>query len=138
MKFLVLDANILIRSVLGSRVSSLITNMSQEVEFFTPDICLEDAQKYLPELMAKKGIPSQNVLKILDEILECVHVISPDVYKKYEKQAKGRIQIRDVDDWPIVACALALNCPIWTEDTDFFGTGIAIWTTDRVQLYITE
>ncbi|MCA0306243.1 MAG: hypothetical protein LCH87_02525 [Actinobacteria bacterium] len=28
-----------------------------------------------------------------------------------------------------------LNCPIWTE-TDFFGTGILTWTTDRVQLYL--
>ena len=27
-------------------------------------------------------------------------------------------------------------CPVWTEDTDFFGTGIATWTTDRVELYL--
>jgi hypothetical protein len=27
---------------------------------------------------------------------------------------------RNEDDWPVLATALALNCPIWTEDADFF------------------
>ncbi|WP_455227346.1 PIN domain-containing protein [Lautropia mirabilis] len=27
-------------------------------------------------------------------------------------------------------------CPIWTEDQDFFGTGVPTWTTDRVELYL--
>lgn len=34
--------------------------------------------------------------------------------------ALARIGPRDPDDWPILACALALNCPIWTEDRDFY------------------
>jgi len=28
-----------------------------------------------------------------------------------------------------------LSCPVWTEDADFFGTGVATWTTDRIALY---
>jgi len=36
---------------------------------------------------------------------------------------------------PIVATALTLNCPIWTEDQDFFRTGIPTWTTDRIHIY---
>jgi hypothetical protein len=31
---------------------------------------------------------------------------------------------------------MTLGCPIWTEDTDFFGTGVAIWTSDRIALYL--
>jgi hypothetical protein len=31
-----------------------------------------------------------------------------------------------------------LGCPIWTEDTDFFGCGVATWTTDRVEIYLAE
>ena len=38
----------------------------------------------------------------------------------------------------MLACALLLNCPIWTEDRDFFGTGVATWTTALVELYFTE
>jgi hypothetical protein len=43
---------------------------------------------------------------------------------------------RDADDWPALACALLLDCPVWTEDADFFGTGVATWTTSRVKLYL--
>jgi predicted nucleic acid-binding protein len=36
---------------------------------------------------------------------------------------------------PIVAASLLLDCPIWTEDQDFFRIGVATWTTDKVELY---
>jgi hypothetical protein len=32
--------------------------------------------------------------------------------------------------------SLLLGCPVWTEDADFFGTGVATWTTSRVKLYL--
>jgi PIN domain len=28
--------------------------------------------------------------------------------------------------------------PLWTEDADFFGAGVATWTTDRVELLLRE
>jgi hypothetical protein len=34
--------------------------------------------------------------------------------------------------------ALLLDFPIWTEDQDFFGSGVATWTTDRVELFLRE
>jgi predicted nucleic acid-binding protein len=43
---------------------------------------------------------------------------------------------RDEEDWPILATALALSCAIWTEDTDFFGTGIAVWTSSRIEIFL--
>ncbi len=45
---------------------------------------------------------------------------------------------RDPDDWPIVAVARLLDFPIWTEDQDFFGSSVATWTTERVELYLRE
>jgi hypothetical protein len=32
--------------------------------------------------------------------------------------------------------ASLLDFPIWTEDQDFFGSGVATWITDRVELYL--
>lgn len=32
---------------------------------------------------------------------------------------------------------MLLDCPIWTEDNDFFGTGVPTWTTDRIDIYLT-
>jgi predicted nucleic acid-binding protein len=64
-------------------------------------------------------------------------VVSVDrsLYEDYEKLARERIERRDPDDWPVVAVALMLDIPVWTEDQDFFGCGIPTWTTDRVALY---
>ena len=45
-------------------------------------------------------------------------------------------KVRDADDWPVLACAIVIGCPVWMEDADFFGTGVATWTSDRVALYL--
>jgi hypothetical protein len=29
-----------------------------------------------------------------------------------------------------------LLSPVWTEDQDFFGSGISTWTTSTVELYL--
>jgi hypothetical protein len=34
----------------------------------------------------------------------------------------------------LAGTGLALECPDWTEDADFFGAGVATWTTDRIEL----
>ena len=47
---------------------------------------------------------------------------------RFKDMAISRIHMRDMDDWPVVSAALLLNCPIWTEDKDFFGTGVPTWT----------
>ena len=54
---------------------------------------------------------------------------------RQHKEELARIETRDPDDWPILATAMALDCPVWTEDNDFFGTGVPTWTSDRVELY---
>jgi len=44
---IVLDANILIRAVLGRRVRQLIdTYAAKGVRFFAPDVAFDDAEKY--------------------------------------------------------------------------------------------
>jgi hypothetical protein len=53
-----------------------------------------------------------------------------------ETEARERMRGRDENDWPVLATALGLGCDIWTEDQDFFGTGIAIWTTNRIEIFL--
>ena len=52
-KAIVLDANILIRAVLGKRVLELILKNAATVKFFAPDVAYADARKYLPAQLAK-------------------------------------------------------------------------------------
>ena len=134
-KTIVLDANILIRAVLGTRVRELIFNNAGIVNFFAPDVAYDDARKHLPGLLTKRGIDAGVAMLLLDRLENVVKIIEVEVYREMQKQALQRIAIRDEDDWPVLACAMILNCPVWTEDTDFFGTGVATWNTDRISLY---
>ena len=133
---IVLDANILIRAVLGKRVRELIVDSADRVQFFSPDVAYADARKYLPALLEKRGIQSESAMAVLDALETIVLPLELGVYADFKVQALQRIAIRDADDWPVLACAMTIACPVWTEDADFFGTGVATWTTDRVELYL--
>jgi len=73
---------------------------------------------------------------MLDRLRDFVESVDESLYSRYEILAQKRISRRDPDDWHVVAAALTFQCPIWTEDRDFFGSGIATWTTDRVELFL--
>lgn len=133
---LVLDANILIRAVLGSRVRELIANHAHEVSFFAPEAAYDEAREHLPAILRKRGVEPAVALAVLDGLLAFVQPVAWAQYRAFQKEALGRIGARDPDDWPAMACALWLNCPVWTEDADFFGSGVATWTTDRVHLFL--
>jgi predicted nucleic acid-binding protein len=137
-KPLVLDANILIRAVLGKRVRSLIEKYAAEVFLCTPDLCFEEAGRYLPEIVARRGGDVESTTSLLAALSPFVAEIDVSFYELYREKAQERINIRDPNDWHVVATALLLDCPIWTEDSDFFGVGIATWTTDRVHLYLDD
>jgi len=133
---LVLDANILIRAALGSRVLFLLRKYAGQVEFMAPDTVWQEAREHLPAILERRGAPPAPAMAILDSLVDFVPTVESEVYARFETLARQRIDSRDEDDWPVVAAALALGCSIWTEDTDFFGCGVATWTTDRVELYL--
>jgi len=134
-KAIVLDANILIRAVLGKRVRELIFDNVETVKFFAPDVAYVDARKYLPALLKKRGVDSDAAMRVLDGLEGIVQPIELELYQGMQQQALQRIAMRDAEDWPVLACAMTLGCPVWTEDADFFGTGVATWTSDRIALY---
>lgn len=137
-KGIVLDANILIRAVFGRRALHLLETYEDRARFYAPDVCFCDALKYIPLISKQRGFDAELRASFLHEISRTVEQVDCSVYEHYEPIARERIDRRDPDDWPVVAVALLLRLPIWTEDQDFFGSGIATWTTDRVELYLQQ
>lgn len=135
-RVIVLDANILIRACLGSRVFELLKKYEDSVTFYTPDICYLDAERHIPTIFSGRRLDVNEVLAFLGQLRHIVHPVDIDLYREHEKTARRRIADRDPADWPVVAVALLLRCPIWTEDQDFFGTGLPTWTTRRVEEYL--
>jgi predicted nucleic acid-binding protein len=137
-KRLVLDANILLRAVFGARVRSLLESYEDSVSFYTPDVCFDDARKYIPVIAASRQFDPAFGLVVLDELTRLVEIVDLSLYEEHEASARERIASRDIADWPIVATSLLLDCPVWTEDQDFFGSGVATWTTGNVELYLRD
>jgi predicted nucleic acid-binding protein len=135
-KRLVLDANILLRAVFGVRVRNLLETYEESVSFYAPDICFTDARKYIPSIAEKRRIDPAPGILVLDHLSRLVEVVDRSLYEEYETSARERMISRDEDDWPIVATALLLKSPVWSEDRDFFGSGISTWTTQTVDLYL--
>ncbi|MGA2987624.1 MAG: PIN domain-containing protein [Terriglobia bacterium] len=133
---LVLDANILMRAVLGRRVRELLEAYEDVTTFYSPDVCFDDARHYVAQVLEKRGLNPESGLSVLAQLTDLVESVDQSLYGECERLARERIEIRDPDDWPVVALALLLDLPIWTEDQDLFGSGVATWTTDRVELYL--
>ncbi len=86
-------------------------------------------------VLDKRGVDAKIALIVLERLERVVQSIDVEFYKAMRHQALQRIAVRDADDWPVLACAMTLGCPVWTEDADFIGTGVATWTSDRISLY---
>jgi predicted nucleic acid-binding protein len=135
---LVVDANILVRAVLGKRVREVMEAHVENVSFFVPEAAYCEAEEHLAALVAKRGGDPEKALALLRSLGRLLELIGDEVYGEFEAEARERLEMRDQEDWPILASALALGCPIWTEDRDFFGCGVATWTSNRVQVFLRE
>jgi predicted nucleic acid-binding protein len=134
---LVLDANILIRAILGRRVRQLLDSYAgRGLSFCAPDSAYAEAEKYLPALLKKRGKSDADLAATLEDLRLLVKPINRDAYEHLEAEARERLRGRDEDDWPVLATALSFSCAIWTEDADFFGAGVAQWTSDRVEIFL--
>jgi predicted nucleic acid-binding protein len=135
-KRLVLDANILIRAVLGRRARQLIADSCQDVAFYVAEANYDEAEHYLAELAPARGITEAVWQASLKSVMTAVQLVGLGELSLMEQEARARIACRDERDWPAVAAALLLTCPVWTEDQDFFGAGVATWTTATVEIYL--
>lgn len=135
-KALVVDANILIRPVLGNKARALIELYGKNASFFVPEPAYLEAEKHLAALMVKRGGDPAKALTLLRAMRGLVDLVGADVYGGFEREARERLGARDPEDWPVLAAALAIGCPIWTEDPDFFGCGVATWSSGRVEMFL--
>jgi predicted nucleic acid-binding protein len=103
-----------------------------------PESAYAEAEERLPELVIRHGGDPEKALALLRSLGRLMELIGSEVYGEFEAEARERLARRDPEDWPMLAAARALGCPIWTEDTDFFGCGVATWTSDRVRMFMRE
>lgn len=87
-KGIVLDANILLRAALGSRVRHLLRTFEDSVRFYSPDVCFQDARQYPPGITARRGGAPEAALSILEEISRVVEGVDRTLYEDLASAGK--------------------------------------------------
>ena len=86
---LVVDANVLVRAVLGERVREIIETYAGEVTSFVPEPAYAEAQEHLAALVAKRGGDPQKALALFDSLGRLTELIGSEVYGEFEAEARA-------------------------------------------------
>lgn len=122
------DANVLLSAAMGHAALKIFTHFN--IEVVSTGTVLEEVREYLAELAQRYGI----AIEALEAQLRLLAVLelSQDEYKDRIPEATRKIGARDPDDVELLALALALEIPVWSNDNDFKGVGVEWYTTARL------
>ena len=111
---------------------SRITELRERgVELATTE---KNANELFATLLNKFGHDAQSADFEVRRVLEPLEVLGQDQYEYMRGAADARLRIGGKSDCPALAAALALEGEIWSEDVDFFGVGVPVWSTANVHL----
>lgn len=122
----VADANVLLSAVIGGR-ARLVLQHSEVEAVMTPSVAYEEVLEYLPSLAKTRRLDLDTLL--LAAAALPVMVVEPAEYAAHVATSKERIGRRDPDDIDVLALALTLNWPVWSNDNDFEDAGVEWHTT---------
>ena len=128
---IVVDANVLVSAVIGVAAKRALAAAAERgVKFFVPEPQLAEAAAVL---VYKLGVTRTDTERAMEWITVIVEPLAPSVYEVFEAPARGRLHERGQPDWPVLAAAMAFDGGIWSHDRDFFGTGVALWSTRNMK-----
>jgi predicted nucleic acid-binding protein len=123
------DANVLLSSVIGGR-ARLVLDHPEIDEVVTTEATFAEVREYALLLGRKKKLAPEVLLLTVAALP--VSIVSPEVYRDAMAEARRLIEWRDPDDVEILALALHLKIPLWSNDNDFAGCGIERFTTAEI------
>lgn len=123
---LVADANVLLAAVLGGRARAVLQHPRMD-ELLTAEATVAEVQEYAVILARKRRLSLDTLLLAVAALP--VTVVEQAAYSSALPRARKLIPKRDPDDVDVLALALHMNLPVWSNDNDFEETGIEWYTT---------
>lgn len=135
LEIIVVDANPILSGLIKG--SSIKIFWKKDIKVFaTTEFTLQEIKKYIPRLANKAGLIEEIVF--FDLALLPLKVYSKDFYADQLEEAKERIGKRDPKDVELLALALKLKAPVWTNDRDFENTGVELFPTAKLFKFLEE
>ena len=129
---LVVDANVVISALIAdSKTRELIVTL--EPDLLTPEFVHDEIENYEELIVEKSGMTSGRVAQFIDVLFQYIEAVPASEFYPYIEQADAAIGDTDPDDGLYVACALATDADIWSDDSDFEEQGVVeAYTTGDV------
>ena len=128
MTTLIVDANVIVSAILGKSLPLVAATLGKGFELLAPAPQLAEAA----HVLAKRGLHPDEVERGLAAVREFVGTLPLERFSPSESSARQRLHARGQPDWPVLAAALELLAAIWSNDKDFRGVGVAVWSTRNV------
>jgi len=115
---LVIDANVVISALIAdSKTRELIVTL--EPDLLTPAFVYDEIENYEDLIVEKSGMEPDRVAQFIDLLFQHIEVVSADDFYPAIDQADKAIGDTDPDDVLYLACAIARDSAIWSDDSDF-------------------
>ena len=128
------DANVLLSALIGGQAIRVLRHHAIE-EILTTEATLAEVREYAGQLARKRRLDADVVL--LAAATLPVTTVPRTVYASSLAEARKRIARRDPDDVELLALAIQLKLPVWSNDNDFENTGV-VWHTTAALLATLE
>ena len=140
---LIVDASAILRQILSRRVPRLLVH--PRLDLFITHHVAEEVERNLDRrvqaMLAQGRLVEEEATALVagaKEVMVSALTLAPaTLYAIKEPEARSRLEQHCRDrDWPSVALALLMGMEsdgIWTEDRDYWGCGVATWSTAVLQ-----
>jgi len=123
------DANVLLAAAGGHAAKKVFFDVPG-VRVFSTDHVLDETRAYVPEFSESYSLDPDQVVRALGTL--GVKALPRVVYESRIPEASRRIGGRDPDDVELLALAIALRVPIWSNDNVFRRARHEWYTTARL------
>ncbi|MDG5819553.1 PIN domain-containing protein [Natronococcus sp. A-GB7] len=115
---LVIDANVVISALIAdSKTRELIVTL--EPDLLTPAFVHDEVESYEDLIVEKSGLEPDRVAQFIDLLFQYIEVVPADDFYPAIERADEAIGDTDPDDVLYLACAIASDGAIWSDDSDF-------------------
>ena len=129
---LVVDANVVISALIAnSKTRELIITL--EPELLTPEVIHGEIGNYEALIVEKSGTEADRIQQFIDLLFQYIETVPASEFYPYIDEAEEAISDIDPDDVLYVACALAREAGVWSDDSDFDEQDLVpVFTTGEV------